>query len=67
RLRVRYFGDATALGSKEFLERIGESWRETLGVRHRRDANRMRHADWGGLRSYRDLQVRPAGPAERGG
>ncbi|MFP4156089.1 MAG: transposase [Opitutales bacterium] len=58
RLRVRYFSDATALGSKDFLGRVGEYWRQTHGVSHQRDANRLRHADWGPLHSYRNLQVR---------
>ena len=65
RLRVRYFSDATALGSKAFLSRVGDHWRQAHGVRHKRDANRLRHADWGGLRGYRDLQVRPVGSSER--
>lgn len=59
RLRVRYFSDATALGSKEFLIRVGHYWRQAHGVGHKRDANRLRHADWGGLCGYRNLQVRP--------
>ena len=65
RLRVRYFSDATALGSKDFLGRVGGYWRQTHGVRHQRDANRLRHADWGELRGYRHLQVQPVGGSER--
>ena len=64
RLRVRYFSDATALGSKEFLSRVGDHWRQTHGVRHQRDANRLRHADWGELHGYRHLQARPVGLSE---
>ena len=65
RLRVRYFSDATALGSKEFLSRVGDYWRQTHGVRHQRDANRLRHADWGELCGYRHLQVRPVSGSAR--
>jgi len=65
RLRVRYFSDATALGSKEFLCRVGDYWRQAHGVQHQRDANRLRHADWGGLCGYRNLQVRPVGLSQR--
>ncbi|MFP4069613.1 MAG: hypothetical protein ACLFVC_05465, partial [Opitutales bacterium] len=59
RLRVRYFSHGTALGSKAFLEGLGARWKERHGIEHRRNAHRMRHGEWGGLRSYRDLQVEP--------
>ena len=59
RLRVRYFSDGTALGSKAFLEQLGALWKECHGVEHKRNANRMRAGEWGGLRSYRNLQVEP--------
>ncbi|MFW6218202.1 MAG: hypothetical protein ACOC4K_04320, partial [Verrucomicrobiota bacterium] len=59
RLRVRYFSAGTALGSKAFLEGLGALWKERHGVERRRDAHRMRGGEWGGLRSYRNLQVEP--------
>ncbi|MFP4069677.1 MAG: transposase, partial [Opitutales bacterium] len=59
RLRVRYFSHGTALGSKAFLEGLGTRWKERHGVEHKRNAHRMRHGEWGGLCSYRNLQVEP--------
>ncbi|MFW5874577.1 MAG: hypothetical protein ACOCVJ_04175, partial [Verrucomicrobiota bacterium] len=58
RLRVRYFSHGTALGSKAFLDGLGARWKERHGVEHKQNAHRMRHGEWGGLRSYRDLQVK---------
>ncbi|MFP4069331.1 MAG: transposase [Opitutales bacterium] len=59
RLRVRYFSHGTALGSKTFLDRLAANWKERHGVERKQNAHRMRHGEWGGLRSYRNLQVEP--------
>ncbi|MFW6217938.1 MAG: transposase [Verrucomicrobiota bacterium] len=59
RLRVRYFTYGTALGSKTFLEELGARWKERFGVERKQNVHSMRHGEWGGLRSYRNLQVEP--------
>ena len=67
RLRVRYMTAGTALGSAEFLKKIDRAM-EAQG-RHvgKRSAHRMRGGEWGGLMSYRGLQVDPihAGMVQR--
>jgi putative transposase len=59
RLRVRYMTAGTALGSAKFLRKIDQ----TMGARgayvRKRSAYRMRGSDWGGLMSYRNLQLEP--------
>ncbi|NBB79451.1 MAG: transposase [Verrucomicrobia bacterium] len=57
RWRVRYFSEGTALGSKEFLDDLGQSWNEQYGGNRKRHAHRMQSGEWGDLRSYRDLRV----------
>lgn len=59
RWRVRYFSEGTALGSKEFLEELGERWNKQCGGNRKRHAYCMRSGDWGDLRSYRNLQIDP--------
>ncbi|MFC5455145.1 transposase [Prosthecobacter fluviatilis] len=44
RLRVRYFTDGLALGSKEFVESIFEAQRELSGPKKRRGARRLKEA-----------------------
>ena len=53
RCRVRYFTDGVVLGSNGFLEEK----RAFFGPRRKSGARRMRGADWGGVRTLRDLQV----------
>jgi hypothetical protein len=59
RLRVRYMTAGAALGSAEFLRKIDQ----TMGARgahvRKRCAYRMRGGDWGGLMTYRNLQLAP--------
>jgi hypothetical protein len=57
RCRVRYFTDGVALGSEEFLERFFQSKREVglFGTRRRTGARNMRYAQWGEMRTMRDL------------
>jgi len=57
RCRVRYFTDGVALGSSGFLEDFFEKKRAFFGPRRKSGARRMRGADWGGVRTLRDLQV----------
>ena len=59
RARVRYFSASTAIGSEDYLSRMGASWRERYDFKRKRDAYPMRYGQWGGLQSYRNLQVRP--------
>lgn len=59
RLRVRYMTAGTALGSAEFLKKIDRTMGERGAHVRKRSAHRMRGGDWGGLRSYRNLQQAP--------
>ena len=59
RLRVRYFTAGTAIGSVSFLREVGKAVRERHGLERKRDAYPMRSGEWGGLHSYRNLQVDP--------
>jgi len=57
RCRVRYFTDGVALGTGDFVNRFFEQRRAYFGPRRETGARRMRGADWGDLRSLRDLRV----------
>jgi hypothetical protein len=59
RNRVRYFTAGTAIGSDAFLLSVGGQWSERHGLDRKRHAYPMRCAEWGGLRSFRNLQVDP--------
>jgi hypothetical protein len=59
RLRVRYFTAGTAIGSDAFLRDIGKQWKTQHGMDRKRDAYPMRCGEWGSLRTFRNLQVRP--------
>lgn len=65
RWRVRYFSEGTALGSRDFLEDLGRLWNERSGGERKRHAHCMRSGEWGGLRSYRNLQVEPVSAPPR--
>jgi REP element-mobilizing transposase RayT len=54
--RVRYFTDGAILGSREFVRDFLWSRRSEF-PRGRKQAFRMRGADWEGLYSYRNLRV----------
>jgi putative transposase len=56
RCRVRYFSDGVALGSREFVESIFQEHRSFFGAKRTSGARPMRHADWGGLCTARDLR-----------
>jgi REP element-mobilizing transposase RayT len=59
RLRVRYFTAGTAIGSASFLKEVATELRESHGLARKRDAYPMRYGEWGGLHSFRNLQVDP--------
>jgi len=59
RCRVRYFTDGMAIGGKAFVDGVFEGNRRFFGAKRRDGARRMRHADWGGLRTARALRVAP--------
>ncbi|MFV0337492.1 MAG: hypothetical protein ACK5LK_04525, partial [Chthoniobacterales bacterium] len=55
RCRVRYFCDGVVLGRKAFVERVFEENRSRYGSRRKIGARIMRGAEWGNLRTLRDL------------
>ena len=59
-LRVRYFTDGLALGSKEFVEGIFESQRELFGPRRKNGARRLTEST-APFYTLRQLRVRPLG------
>jgi len=59
RMRVRYFSAGTAIGSEGFLADVGEQWKTRHGLVRKRDAYPMRCGEWGALRTFRNLQVKP--------
>jgi putative transposase len=60
RLRVRYFTDGLALGSREFVEGIFEAQREQFGPRRSRGARRIAESD-SPFYTLRQLRLRPVG------
>ena len=63
RIRVRYFTAGTAIGSTSFLNDVGAGMRERHGFERKRNAYPMRSGEWGGLHSFRNLQVDPVAPS----
>jgi len=62
RCRVRYFCDGAIFGSADFVDGVFEANRSRYGPRRKTGARKLRGgADWGELRTLRDLQVRPIG------
>jgi len=59
RLRVRYFTAGTAIGSDGFLADVAGQWKIRHGLARKRDAYPMRCGEWGSLRTFRNLQVKP--------
>ena len=57
RCRVRYFTDGVVLGSSAILEDFFEKPRAFFGPERQSGARRMRGADWGSVRTLRDLKV----------
>jgi putative transposase len=63
RRKVRYFSDGAVIGSAAFVEEVFEQLKADGGTGPKRTSGprRMRGADFGGLRSLRDLRVRVVG------
>ncbi len=55
RCRVRYFTDGTVLGGQRYVDDFFERKREHFGGRRSDGGRKMRGAEWGELRSLRDL------------
>jgi REP element-mobilizing transposase RayT len=64
RCRVRYFIDGVALGTKEFVEGVFQEHRDRFTARRKDGARRLKAADWGEIRSLRDLKVDPVVPVD---
>ncbi len=56
RMRVRYFSDGLALGSKSFLESIFQEHRSAFGAKRSKAGTPLPQGSWGQLYSMRDLQ-----------
>ncbi|MGI9244266.1 MAG: transposase [Verrucomicrobiales bacterium] len=56
RCRVRYFTDGAVIGSQAFVDEFFECQRESFGARRTSGGQRMRGAEWGGLRVLRGLK-----------
>ena len=56
RCKVRYFSDGLVLGSKEFVEKTFEQYREQFGRKRKSGARPLRYGEWDGLYTMRDLR-----------
>ncbi len=59
RCRVRYFSDGLALGSRAFIEELFDQHREQFGRIRSSGARPMKHGQWDGLCTLRDLRLNP--------
>lgn len=59
RCRVRYFSDGVALGGETFVQNLFVRYRDRFGPTRKRGARPMRHADWSGLCTLRNLRLDP--------
>jgi len=59
RCRVRYFTDGAVLGGKAYVDAFFERNREHFGARRETGARPLRGAQWGEIRTLRDLRVDP--------
>ena len=63
--RVRYFTDGLVLGSREFVDDTFQHYREEFSLKRKTGARPMKHADWQGLCTMRDLRCRVIGTPQR--
>ena len=57
--RVRYFTDGLVLGSREFVEETFAKYRDQFSLKRSSGARAMKHGDWKGLWTMRDLRLTP--------
>jgi len=60
-LRVRYMTAGAIIGSRGFVRKVYEGRKEDLGPNRSRISVPMRHGEWGGLHSFRNLGKRIIG------
>jgi REP element-mobilizing transposase RayT len=56
RMRIRYFADGAAIGSKAFVEEVFQQNREEFGARRQRAGKALPPKIWGDLHVLRDLK-----------
>jgi hypothetical protein len=61
RAKVRYLTAGAIIGSREFIRKVYEGRKDVLGPNRVRISTPMRHGEWGGLHSFRNLGKRGAG------
>jgi hypothetical protein len=64
RCRVRYFTDGVVLGSQAFVDAFFQQRRVNFPASRKSGARRMKGADWGELRTLRDLRIDAVRPAQ---
>ena len=57
-LRIRYLSDGVVLGSRGFVEKVFQEYRQRFGKRRQSGARPIRGVKWEGLHVLRDLQLR---------
>jgi len=55
RVKVRYLTAGAIIGSREFILKVYEGRKEALGANRSRISTPMKHGEWGGLHSFRNL------------
>ena len=56
RCRVRYFSDGAVLGGQEFVDEFFKRHRSSFGEKRQNGGRRMKDAEWGRLRTLRNLK-----------
>jgi len=59
--RVTYFSAGAAVGSEAFVESVFNSFRDQFGKNRKTGARAMRGANWGDLKTLREIAQPPAG------
>ena len=54
--QLRYFTDGVAFGGKDFINEVYRTHRDHFGSKRTEGARKLRHGEWGGLCSARDLR-----------
>ena len=61
RMRVRYFSDGVAVGSRDFVDRVFAAYRDRFGAKRKTGARQMRLVDSVELYSMRNLRIKVFG------